>query len=154
MNLLMSFTLSLVLSLVGTLNSGHFTVPGFLVSFLISMVISLVVGVVIPMRPLTGKVNKKLGLAPGSMKERAIDSLVSDLVYTPIMSIAMISMAHEQAVKNGADIPFVPMLLRSLCISLAVGYVLIFVFMPIYLKLLVKKFAPGRPGGPQNKPEK
>ena len=38
-NFCMGITLSFFLSLVGTLSSGHFTVPGWLLSFLVSTII-------------------------------------------------------------------------------------------------------------------
>ncbi|SDB67800.1 hypothetical protein [Butyrivibrio sp. INlla16] len=37
----MGILMSLALSLVGTLTSGHFTVPGFIISFVLSTIISL-----------------------------------------------------------------------------------------------------------------
>ncbi|MBR0515548.1 MAG: hypothetical protein IJJ89_01760, partial [Eubacterium sp.] len=52
-----------------------------------------------------------------------------------------------------ADIPFVPMFLKSLIICLIVGYILIFIIQPMLMNMLFKKYkvgrySEGRPGAP------
>lgn len=139
MSLLMGVTLSFCLSLTGILSSGNFTIPGFLISFLISTLISLVIGFLIPMKKVSDSVCKKLKLQPGKLSARCVESLVSDLIYTPIITLCMVAMAHRQAASHGKVIPFLPMFGKSLLVSMLVGFVLIFFFMPFYLKLLMKK---------------
>ena len=97
MSIYMSIAMSLFLSLTGTLTSGHFTIPGFIISFLISTVISMIIGLIVPMGKVNNSVERKLGLEQGSMKARCIDSLISDLIYTPIMTLCMVSFAYMMA---------------------------------------------------------
>ena len=144
MSLLMGVTLSFFLSLTGLLASGHFTVPGFIVSFLASTVISLVIGFLIPVKKLGDK-------AAGKMKRgfgrACVESLVSDLIYTPVITLCMTGLAYMKI--EGDKPPYIMMFLKSLGLSMVVGFVLIMIFMPLYLKLLLKgKMPGGRPGGP------
>ena len=149
MSLLMGVTLSLCLSLIGTLSSGNFTVPAFLISFAVSLAISLVIGFLVPMQKVSGAAVRKAGLKEHSLSARCLESLVSDLIYTPIITVVMILLAYKQATSHGADLKLAPMMIRSLLINLVIGFALIFIFMPVYLKMLLKKFAPqGRGGRP------
>ena len=157
MNILMGVTLSFCLSLIGTLSSGHFTVPGFLISFAISTVLSLIIGFIVPMKSVNDKLERKHGLVPGAMKTKLIESLISDCIYTPIMTLSMTLFAFMQMKKQAAhnphmELPPYPiMFLRSLLISMVAGYVIIFIVTPIFMKLVLKKngmMGPGGPGGP------
>ena len=135
MSLMMGAAMSFGLSLTGNLSSGSFTLPGFLKSFLVSLVISLILGFLVPMGPLTQFLDRKLGLRPGQLSTRCFNALVSDLIYTPIMTTIMTLLAHRQATAHGANIPFWPMLGRSLAISLVVGFVLAFVLTPVFARI-------------------
>lgn len=142
MSLLMSVTMSFCLSLTGNLTSGHFTLMGFITSFLMSLVISFLIGFFVPMN----KVNEKLfGNMERGLKRKCLETLISDLIYTPLITIAMIIMAYKQATSHGAKIPFVPMLLKALIISLVVGYIIIYIVQPLFLKLLMKNSGAGAP---------
>ncbi|MBR1702393.1 MAG: hypothetical protein IJ716_10610 [Lachnospiraceae bacterium] len=142
MSLLMGVTLSFFLSLTGILSSGQFTFPGFLINFLISSVISLIIGFLVPMKKVNDSLGAKLGLKQHTLKTRLFESLISDLIYTPIITLVMITLAHRNATSHGARIPYVPMLLKGILISMAVGYVLIFIFMPLFMKLVMKHNMP------------
>ena len=61
MSLLMGVTLSLFLSLTGTLSSGHFTIPDFLLSFVVSFIISLIIGFLVPMNKVSAALERKFG---------------------------------------------------------------------------------------------
>ena len=61
MSLLMGTTMSFVLSLIGNLSSGMFTVPGFLKSFCISFLISLIIGFIIPIKKISDALCEKAG---------------------------------------------------------------------------------------------
>ena len=146
MSLYMALTLSFCLSLVGNLSSGHFSVPGFLISFVVSFVISLVIGFFIPMKPLTDKLGGKLGLEDCSMKKRLFDSLISDLIYTPVMTFIMVTMAYKQATAHGQKIPYGAMLGKSMVSSLIVGDIIILIVTPIFLGIVMKQAGgPPRP---------
>ena len=139
MSLLMGVTLSLFLSLTGTLSSGHFTIPDFLLSFAVSFIISLIIGFLVPMHKVTSALDKKLGIKPNTLSARLFNSLVSNIIYTPVISFCMVTMAYLIATSHGAKLPYVPMLVKSLILTFIVGYILIFIFMPLYMKLVFKR---------------
>lgn len=150
MGLLMGVTLSFCLSLTGLVSAGKFSVPALLINFAVSFVISMIIGVLVPMQRVGNAVIAKAGLEPRTMKARLLESLISDLIYTPVITFCMVFIAYKQAVSHGAKIPFPPMLIKSMIISLIVGYILIFIFQPLFLKIIMKKNGVGGPpaGGP------
>ena len=89
MSLLMGLSMSFVLSLVGMMSAGQFTVPGFLRSFLISFAISMILGLIIPVRRISTAILIKTGIKPGTLKANLLEALVSDLAYSPIMTFIM-----------------------------------------------------------------
>lgn len=143
MNILMGFTMSLVLSLVGTLSGGHFTIPGWLMSFGISFVISLIIGFLVPIKLLGDKACGKCKVNPMSLKGTLISACISDLIYTPIITIIMVVTMLGNAAKNapeGAVVPSVGQVLPgSLMLCLVVGYIVIVLIQPLFLKLLIKR---------------
>jgi hypothetical protein len=91
------------------------------------------------MKPLTDKLGAKAGLEDGTLRKRLFDSLISDLIYTPIMTFIMVRMAYTQEVKQGYSGDFGTMFIPSLFLSLVIGYILIFFLMPLFLKLVMKQ---------------
>ncbi len=89
MSLCMAFTMSIIMSLIGTLLSGHFSIASYLIGFAISFVISLVIGFLVPMKQVSDNVCEKFGAKPETMKARVISALVSDVIYTPIITVCM-----------------------------------------------------------------
>ena len=151
MSLLMGSALSFFLSLAGNLSSGHFTIIGFILSLIISFLIGLALGVIVPVKPLSDKITGKLGMQSGKLSTMAVEALISDLVYTPVITLGMVFLAYRMAVSHGASQEFLPMFLGSLVRSLILGYVLIFIFTPLFLKFLFKK---NGISGPSERPEK
>lgn len=144
----MGIMMSFCLSLVGILSSGHFTIPGFIISFVISTIISLIIGLVIPIGKVTGGLCARLRLRQGTIGARTFESFLSDLIYTPIMTLVMVGLAYRMVtIQNGgvAPIPFLPMFLKSLIICFVVGFFLIFIFQPLFLRQIMKKHGIGRP---------
>ena len=152
MNILMGVSLSCALSLTGLLASGHFAVPAWLVSFGLSTVLSLVIGFCLPVRRAAMALCRTCKQQQGSLGALLIDSLVSDLFYTPLITLLMVALAYHgaqsginAAIAAGASVEslpqlhFLPMFLHSLGLSLLVGYVLIFVLQPLFLRLLIGK---------------
>ena len=139
MGLLMGCALSFMMSIIGTLSSGRFSFISFLTSFIVSFLISQVITNILPIRKITESAVKKAGLRPGTMKHRLLETLVSDLLLTPFMTLVMVYIAYRQAVSQGARIPFGPMLLRSELISIVCAYVLIFALTPLFMKMLLRK---------------
>ena len=138
MSLLMGVTLSFFLSLAGLLSARQFTLPAFVSNYVISFVISMIIGFFVPMKKVTDSLGKKFNIPPRTMKARLFDSLISDIIYTPIITVCMVTMAYHQAVKHGARLFYPAMLGKSLIISMIVGYLLIFIFMPLFVKIVYK----------------
>ena len=143
---LMGIVLSFFLSLVGTFSGGHFTVSSWLISFGISFVISIIIGLLIPMKPILDKADAKAGLKPGTLPARFFESLISDLIYTPVISLCMVAFAYFQLKRAAVFVPemvvppFIAMFLKSLLFTFAAGYILIFIFQPLFMKMLMKKY--------------
>ena len=157
MGILMAVTLSFFLSFVGTFTSGNFTLPGFIVSFIASTVVSLLIGLIVPIKPLSDGICDKLHLQPKTFGRRCMDALISDVIYTPVMTLLMVGLAYFMSAKHGAPIPvpFGLMFLKSLGISMIVGFILAYIFTPLYLGMLIKKYGVPVPpadgkGGPGN----
>lgn len=150
MNILMAVTLSFCLSLIGTLSSGHFTIPAFLISFAISTVISFIIGMIVPMKKVEDGLVRKCGLEERSLPARLLSTLVSDLIYTPILTFSMVFMAYKQATAHGEKMPFARVFVSSLIVSLIAAYIIIFIVTPLFLKFVMKKNGVSGPpaGGP------
>ena len=155
-SVLMGVTLSFFLSLTGNALSKHFTVKAWLVSFAISTLVSLAIGFCVPMKPLLDAVTRTFGLRQGRFGARCVESLVSDIIYTPLITLIMVALAYfgarreiltaamshgaseEVAAQAAAQLHFLPMFLHSLAVEMLVGYVLIFIFMPLFMRLVMK----------------
>ncbi len=138
MAITLSFFLSLVGNLVGMVQSGKFDTIGFVIGFVVSVIVSLIIGFLVPMGRVHGWTVKKFG--PGDILGRYIESLIADLVYTPLLTFLMVLMAYFMAKAHGGSPPFLGMFLPSLGICFVVGFILIFLFMPFYMKMLMKKY--------------
>lgn len=141
MSAFMGIAMSFFLSLTGTITSGHFTVPSWLISFVISGLISMVIGILIPMKKVNDKVVGLFKLPPFSFAGRCLESFVSDLIYTPIMTFCMVFFAYKSAIAHGAPAESMNlgrMFLSSFFICFVVGFVLIIILMPIFLKISMK----------------
>ena len=144
----MAFTMSLVMSLIGNLSSGHFTVPGFLISFILSFLISLAIGLLIPMGKVSGAACKAVNLKRGSIGARLMESFVSNLIYTPLMTLVMVFFAYTMAMRQSggmAQLNFWGMFLHSLIICFVAGYVVIFIVQPVFMRLAMIKYGIGKP---------
>jgi hypothetical protein len=135
MSVLMGASMSLILSLIGLLSAGQLNLRSLLVNFVISFAISFLIGMVIPMRKISNALIGRMKFQPGSLKARLSDALISDLCYSPLMTFIMVFIAHRQAVSHGARIPFLPMLLKSECISLIAAFIAIYLLSPVLMKI-------------------
>ncbi|SFX23525.1 hypothetical protein [Ruminococcus sp. XPD3002] len=138
MSLLMGGTLSFFMSLLGNIMSGHFSLPGFIISFVISFIISIIIGLLIPVRKISSDLRHKFLFSEESMGGRCIDALISDFIYTPVIVLSMIIFACRMAEKQGGHIPFLPYFGKSLVLDLILGFILILIFTPIFIRLVVK----------------
>lgn len=100
MNVLMSVTLSVFLSLLGLGTSGHFTVTAWLASFSIGAAISFVICYIIPMGSIKGALMEKFDLKDGSKGEKVVSAIVSDVIFTPLICLIMVSLSYNSAIKN------------------------------------------------------
>ena len=141
-SLCMGVTLSFCLSLIGTLMGGHFSPAGWLISFLVSLVISIIIGFTVPMGKISQSVRAKHG---DTIKARLIDSLYSDLIFTPIITILMNIGAYVMAMKMSggqAEMNLPMMIITSLIVCMVVGYIIIFIVQPIFMKIFIKNKNP------------
>ena len=124
-------------------------ISGFFISFAISMMI----GFVVPMKTITDSATKNM--KPG-MGKRCFETLISDAIYTPVISLVMVAFAYMSNNKNGEGGPtYLMMLIPSLIACFIVGYIIIFLVQPAILKHLMKRFGKGegpKGPGPINKP--
>lgn len=127
----MSITISLCLSLFGTLTSGHFTVKGWLISFAVTTVLSIIIGLVVPHRKISAGICDKHNIKQ-PFKKLLIESAVSDLIYTIPLTIVSVLMATAHA-----PVPIVPIIIKSLITSLIFGYFVIMIFQPLFVRLII-----------------
>ncbi|MCR4787954.1 MAG: hypothetical protein K5888_05150 [Lachnospiraceae bacterium] len=150
-SLMMALVMSLCLSIIGNLTAKRpegtpviSIVIGIAVSFVISFVISLIIGLLIPMGKLNDSLCHKLGLEKGRLGTRLFESFVSDVVYTPFITLAMTLFAYNTAMRQSGrnvQISYLPMFLSSLLICFIAGFILIFIFQPLFVRM----FIPRRP---------
>lgn len=141
-SLLMGLSMSCVLTLVGLLSAGKFSVQGFLSGFAVSFIVSMIIGLIIPMKKVSDAVTGRFNRLPGTLKARLLEALVSDVLYSPLMTFIMVYIAWRQATAHGARIPLGPMLLKSEIISFIAAFILSFVLTPVFMKMLMRKNRP------------
>lgn len=150
MTILMGITMSLILSLVGTALGGHFTLVSWLMSFGISLVISLLIGFIVPIKKLGDNFCEKRKTNPHSFKGTLLSAIISDLIYTPIITIIMVVAMVLMATREIPDMA-VRMnimghaLIPSLIVCFIVGYFVIVLVQPLFLKMLMGKNKPENP---------
>lgn len=148
MTIFMGITMSLVLSTVGTLIGGHFSIQSWLMSLCISLVLSLIIGFVIPVKKISDTACQKKNLIPESPKGHFLGALISNCIYTPFLTIVMTATMVILATK---EIPawqprlniLIHALIPSLIVCFIVGYIVILVVQPIFIKLLTKNLKQG-----------
>ena len=144
-SLLMGLILSFFQSLAGQLFSGHFSFPSWLISLALSIAVSWLIGYIVPMRKVSQNVCTSFHCPPRSLKARLLETLVSDLIFSPLITLVNVFLAYRSAVSQGAPVRFLPMYLSSLGISLVLGFILIFLFQPLCMKLVLRNHPGGGP---------
>ena len=94
MTVMMGVILSLYMSLYNNFSSGNFSPVMLLISFVVSLMISILVGLIVPMPKISRALAQKIKPGPGL---RAVDALVSDAIYTPIITFFMILVVRNLA---------------------------------------------------------
>lgn len=149
MNVFMGLSMSFILSLVGSLMGGHFSIPSWLVSFVISLFISLIIGFLVPIKKIGDAACKKCSISARSLKGTLISAALSDLIYTPVITIIMVVVMLKMAAKHAPkeSIPPIPtVLIPSLIVCIIVGFISIAIIQPLLMRLLMKN----APGSKQN----
>ena len=143
--LLMSLFMGIIMGTVFTVtsqlkNQGRIIIMGLITSIIISVVISCILGLIIPMKTVNEKVCEKMNIDPESkIKALFATSFVDNLIFTPLNCIINMWYGMAMSLK---DLPpdvvnpfqrmgfclqlpyFVPALISTLLIDLAIGYVL------------------------------
>lgn len=103
MGIMMALTMSFCASLAGTIFSGHFTVISWLMSFVLSSVVSVLIGLIIPMKKLSDAVISKLKLVSGKLPAKLITSLMSAIIFTPLMVLVVTAALSYPQANKGID---------------------------------------------------
>ena len=135
----MGITMSFFLSLFENILSGHFTLILFLVTFGASTALSFVIGYFVPMGPITSAATRKL--KSGGLSARIVSSLISDIIFTPVLTIAMVTLVRLMLPAPSASQlpPYHVMVLGSLIPGMILGFILALIFMPVYQKMVFTK---------------
>ena len=129
----------------------HAILLSMISGFFVSFCISLLIGFMVPMHKLTQSATKKMD---AGLAKKCVESLISDLIYTPVISVVMVSFAYMSNQKQEAGGPsFIMMLIPSLIACFIVGYILIFIFQPFIFKRLMKRFGSGKDGAANARPD-
>ncbi len=91
MGVTMSICLSFVGNFMGFLQSGKFSLVGYLISVSISTVISVIIGLLIPMKKIGDAAVRAAELKPFTVKAKLLEALISDCIYTPILTASMVA---------------------------------------------------------------
>lgn len=147
--LFMAILMSFGLSLTGTLMAERppetpaiASVIGFLECFALSFAISFTIGILVPIPKVNAALARKFHLQPHTPKAHFVESLASNLIYTPLITTAMVCFVYFTMIPEGHKPPFLPMFLFSQVVCLVVAQVLIMVFVPIIIKLVLPKMPP------------
>lgn len=154
MGIAMSVTMSFVGSLMGAMNAAKQSgaplvpvwIPSFLSSLVITIIVALLIGMLVPMK----KVNDRIAQATKAkgFVLHLLQSLASDLIYTPIISsvMAFFSTAVFVIPKNPElnMHMLVPVAFgsfaKSIPIEFIIALIVIMIIEPMIRKSAVKKF--------------
>ena len=142
MALLMSFGLSLTGNLMAERPPEMpmaAIIFGFLASFALSFVISFAIGLIVPIPKVNAALARKFHLKPFTLKAHIVESIASNLIYTPLITTAMVAFVYFVLMPDGHKPPFLPMFIHSQIICFIVAQVLILVFVPIIVKRVIPK---------------
>ena len=149
---MMALMMSFALSLTGNLTAEHppempmiAIIIGFLESFVLSFAVSFGIVLVVWMLMVIAALGREFHLRPRTLKAHIVESIVSNLIYTPLMTTAMVTFVYFFLIPPGHRPPYLPMFISSQVICLVVAQVLIFIFEPIIIKIAMPKMPPRPP---------
>ena len=142
MNILMGFSLSFCLSLTNTLQAEKPTLNVWLMSFGVSAVISFALSFLMPMKKAEDKVVGALGLTENRCASRLVSTAVSDFIYTPVITLAMVLLVRYLVMQESHGMaqlpPFPIMFIKSFIVSFIVAYCIIYLINRPMLKVVLK----------------
>lgn len=156
MGIAMSVTMSLVGSFMGALNASKQSgapllaawIPSLLVSLVITIIIAVALGVCLPMKKINDGIES--GTKTKGFLLHFIQSLVSDLIYTPLISLVMAFTSTALFVipknPNLEMNMLVPVALgnfaKSIPLEFVIALIVIIILEPMIQKSAFKKYIP------------
>ena len=149
----MGISMSFCLSLLGNILSGHFELTLFLATFAMSTTLSLIIGLIVPMGLISSTVMGKFG--ERSLAGRCLSAFISDLIYTPALTFAMVALVRLMLPREAVDnLPPLPvMFIGAFIPAMVVGFILVMILMPVFQKRVIGKLGLDRPPVPRGKGE-
>lgn len=120
--------------------------PALGVSIIITVTLAILIGFIVPMKKVNDGIESKTKLTGFGL--HLVQSLVSDLIYTPFISLVMAFVSTLLFVipKSQAPVPLVPAALGSFVSSCIVEFIIalvvIMIIEPIIQKAAFKKYIP------------
>lgn len=120
--------------------------PSLCVSLLITVIIAIAIGFIIPMKKINDNIESKMN--KDGFVLHLVQSIVSDLIYTPFISLVMsfVSTVLFVIPKSPAPLPFVPVFLgsfiSSVFIEFVIALVVIMIVEPIFRNAAFTKYIP------------
>ena len=152
MALWMSFTLSIFGTATAERPAGMPLAPiiiGWFGSFVLSFVVSFGIGFIVPMGKINAALGRKFHLQPRKITTHVIETFVSNLIYTPLMTAVMVTFAFFVLMPPDHKPPYLPMFIGSQIACFIFGYIMICIAMPFIMKKALKSAGIGMPPKPQ-----
>ena len=146
---IMALLMSFALSLTGNLLAEHPPempmrpiIMGFLACFVISFIVSFAIGIIVPIPKVNAALARKFHLQPHTPKAHLVESVTSNLIYTPLITTVMVTFVYLVLMPAGHKPPFLPMFIHSQVVCFIVAQVLILVCVPPIVKMVLPKAPP------------
>lgn len=139
MSLYMSIMMSFSLTMIGLLQAGDFSLGNAVLNFVISFMIMRIISCFFDAGKVSMDLLSKHSIDPHSAKGRILMALIIDLINSPIMTFVMVTIAYIRAKNSGIQMPYLPILLRSMAISTVCSFFLCLIFTPLFEKILNRK---------------
>ena len=139
MSICMGIMMSSSLTFIGLLGAGNLSFPSFILNFVISFTVISVVGRFFDAGKISLDILQKHDIDPHSMKGRIMQALITDLIYSPIMTFIMTLIGYFMATRQGVQISYFPMFFKALITSVIAAFFLCLIFTPIFEKLIMKR---------------
>ena len=136
-SIFMGLSITLVMSILGPLKSGHITAPAVLVSFLCGSILSTAIALLVPIKKISDSACGKIHVNPEGFVGRIISSLIGDVVFTPLMTFAMVFMNYKRAKMVDPNLVFGKMFIGNFIFSFIIAFFLVLIFIPLFIKAAI-----------------